>query len=105
MQVREREELETIHLYVVRGDQSPHLYLPIALSILSLVLVITVGVIFPYRPPLVRQTVQVPAIFLPLQTFSASEKVIPTGLQTFSATKAHGILTITNGSVIAQELP
>jgi hypothetical protein len=31
--------------------------------------------------------------------------IVPTGIKTYPATTAHGVLTITNGSVIAQELP
>lgn len=62
-------------------------------------------VFFPYRPPLVRQTIKVPAIFLPLQTFTVSEPVIPTGRQFYPATAATGMLTLSNGSVIGQSLP
>ncbi len=43
--------------------------------------------------------------FLPLQTFSATEPIIPTGVKTYPATTAHGILTLTNGSVITEQLP
>jgi hypothetical protein len=31
--------------------------------------------------------------------------VIPTGVKVYSATTAHGTLTITNGSVISQTIP
>ncbi|MGH2497280.1 MAG: baseplate J/gp47 family protein [Ktedonobacteraceae bacterium] len=99
------EPVETLHLYVVRDDDKPPAILPIALSLLSLVLVLAVGVLFPYRPPLVTQTVSVPTLLLPLQTFTTTAHVIPTGVQTFPARHASGVLTITNGSVIAQHFP
>jgi len=107
MQVRERETLETIHLYVVREDDqhTPSVWLSLIPLVILLCLLAVVGVLYPYHPPLVRETIKVPAILLPLARFTASEKVIPTGVQTYSATKAHGILTITNGSVISQHLP
>ena len=106
MFVQEQEEpIERLHLYVVRDDDQPLSILPIALSLLSLLLVLAVGVAFPYRPLLVRQTLTVPAILLPLQTFSATEIVIPTGVHIFPATRATGTLTITNGSILAQYFP
>ena len=99
------EPVERLYLYVVRDDEQPPSLLPLALSILSLLLVLAVGVLFPYRPPLVRQTLHIPAILLPLQTFSVIVTVTPTGVQTFSATRASGVLTISNGSILAQHLP
>lgn len=106
MFVRDEEQLETIHLYVVRDDEpaspSPA---PIALSLLCLCLVLAVGVLFPYRPPLVRQTIKVPALFLPLLSFTVTQVVIPTGRQFYPATYAMGMLTLSNGSVIGQALP
>src|SRR5690242_9325469 len=89
MIAQEDEQIERFYLYVVRDDeQPPVLLLPIALSVLSLLLVIAVGVLFPYRPPLVRQTITIPAILLPPRTFTAIEQVIPTGIHTFPATRA-----------------
>lgn len=102
---QEEEQIERFHLYVVRDDDPSPSLLPFALSILSLLLVVAVGVFFPYRPFTVRQTLTVPAILLPVRTFRAVEQVIPTGIQTFPATRATGILTLTNGSVLAQRLP
>lgn len=97
------DPVERFYLYVVREDERPPvLFLPIALSILSLFLVLTVGVLFPYRPPLVQHTVSVPAILLPLRTFRSTVAVQPTGIHTFPATRASGVLTITNGSILAQ---
>ena len=105
MFVREEEKTERLYLYVVRDDEQPPSFIPIALSFLSLLLVIAVGVLFPYRPLLVRQTLHVPAIFLPLQTFSVTIPITPTGVQTVPATRATGVLTITNGSILSQHLP
>ncbi len=106
MRIRAREELETIHLYVVReDDHNPHVWLSLIPPIALLCLLLAVGVLYPYHPLLVRQTLKVPAILLPLKTFTTSEKVIPSGVQTFPAMYATGVLTITNGSVIAQHLP
>ncbi len=106
MIAQEEEHIERLYLYVVRDDeQPPVVLLPLALSVLSLLLVIAGGVLFPYRSPLVRHTVTVPAILLPLRTFTATAQVFPTGVQTFPATHATGTLTITNGSILAQHLP
>ena len=52
-----------------------------------------------------HKTLTLPALFLPLQTFTARVLIYPTGVRTYPATKASGILTVTNGSVISQELP
>jgi hypothetical protein len=53
----------------------------------------------------VRAVIRVPAVPLPLQTFSTAVQIVPTGVKTYPATTAHGILTITNGSIISQDLP
>src|SRR5258708_31712650 len=52
-----------------------------------------------------RAVIRVPAVLLPLRTFTAQTPVMPTGVHTYPATTAHGTLTITNGSVISQTLP
>lgn len=105
--VEEQEQMETIHLYVVREEEQPPRppLLPLALSLLLLVTVVVVGVLAPSTQPETRTTIRVPAVLLPLKTFSASVNVIPTGIKTYPATTAHGILTITNGSILAEELP
>src|SRR5579859_1663333 len=100
------EPVERLYLNVVREDERPPvLFLPIALSALSLLLVLAVGVLFPYRPLVVRQTVRVPAFLLPVRTFRSTVAVQPTGIHTFPATRASGVLTITNGSILAQHFP
>lgn len=42
---------------------------------------------------------------LPIRNYKSTVQVIPTGVRTYPALVAHGTLTITNGSVIAQILP
>jgi hypothetical protein len=96
---------ETIHLYVVREEEPRVPIAPIVLSVFVLLLVIVVGVGFPYQPPIERMTQRIPAVFLPLQTFSTSVPITPTGVKTYQATYARGILTVTNGSVVSQDLP
>src|SRR6266699_6198099 len=99
------EKPETIHLYVVREEEPRPSVLPIVASVLLLLCIIAVGTLFPYHQPLEHKTLRVPAIFLPLKSFTASAPIIPTGIKTYPATSAYGILTITNGSVISQTLP
>jgi hypothetical protein len=99
------EKPETIHLYVVReADIQPSPY-PVVLSVLALLVLVVVGVVLPYQQPVTRAVIRVPAVLLPLRTFIASVAVIPTGVKVHPATTAHGVLTITNGSVIAQVIP
>lgn len=104
---RVQEPIETIHLYVVRENEEPPRpsLLPLALSTLLLLAVVAVGVFFPSQQPEIRTTLRLPAVFLPLKTLTASVAIIPTGMKVYPATTARGILTLTNGSVITQELP
>ena len=99
------EPLETIHLYVVREGQARPSLLPIFISLLALSLLIAIGILVPYQQPETRALLRVPAVLLPLRTFSTSVTVMPTGVRTFLATRASGVLTITNGSILAQHLP
>ena len=101
----ENEPVETIHLYVVREGQNCPSLVPVILSVLTLCLVIAVGILTPYQQPEIRTAIRVPAILLPLQTFSTSVTIIPTGEKTYPAIAAHGTLTIYNGSILSQELP
>ena len=98
------EPTETLHIYIVREEVKPSL-LPIFLSVVVLSLLVTVGVLSPNQQPVTRTTLRVPAVLLPVRVFSVSVSVMPTGIKTYPATAAHGILTITNGSVISQTLP
>src|SRR2546425_1232719 len=92
------EPTETLHIYIVREEVKPSL-LPIFLSVVVLSLLVTVGVLSPNQQPVTRTTLRVPAVLLPVRVFSVSVSVMPTGIKTYPATAAHGILTITNGSV------
>jgi hypothetical protein len=98
------EPTEVLHIYVVREAVTPPL-LPIVLSFVALSLVIAIGLITPSQQPEQRASIRVPAVLLPLSTFSAQVQVVPTGIHAYPATTAHGWLTITNGSVASQTLP
>src|SRR5712692_3713497 len=102
------EPVETIHLYVVReGDNRPSVA-PIALVIIAVVtlsLLIAIGVLTPYTQPEQRAFIRVPAVPSFTRTYSAAMTIVPTGIKTYPATVAHGVLTISNGSIIAQTPP
>lgn len=99
------EKPETIHLYVVREEAPKPSILPIVLSALSLIVLLAFCVLTPYQQPVMRTTLRVPAVPLSLKTFTADITIIPTGIKTYPATTAHGVLTITNGSIIGQNIP
>ena len=101
----EDEPIETIHVYVVREEQKRSSLAPVIISFLALSILIAIGVLTPYQQPEIRTAIRVPAVLLPLKTFTTDVTVIPTGSKTFPATTAHGTLTLTNGSVISEELP
>jgi len=104
--VIETEPVETIHLYVVREDEKPKPPLLLLLfCVLAFLGLIETGFLNHTTFPTVRRTIQVPAIFLPLRSFTASAPLIPTGRKTYAATTAHGMVTFTNGSVVTEELP
>ena len=98
------EPVETLHIYVVREEAKPPL-LPIFLSVVALSLLVALCALSPYQQPVTRAVIRVPAVLLPLKTFTARIAIIPTGIKTYTATTAQGVLTITNGSVISQTLP
>jgi hypothetical protein len=105
MQAVDEEPVETIHLYVVReGEKRPSL-IPAILSIFALSFLVAIGVLLPYQQPEIRTTIRVPAVLLPLKTFNTSVAVNATGSKTYPATTARGILILTNGSILSQELP
>ncbi len=99
------EQPETLHIYVVREEAPKPQLFPIVLSALALFVLVVLSVAVPYQQPVTRVTIRVPAILLPFKTFTATTAIVPTGIKTYPATTAHGILTITNGSVIEQTLP
>jgi len=95
---------ETIHLYVVREQAQPSLA-PIILSAVFLASLVALAVSIPYQQPVSRSVIRVPAVPLGVRTFTASVAVIPTGVKTYPATTSHGVLTITNGSILGQSIP
>jgi hypothetical protein len=99
------EQPETIHLYVVREREPKPSIFPIVLSALSLIVLLVFCVLVPYQQPVTRAVIRVPAVPLGVKTFTAQAQVIPTGIKTYPATIAHGVLTITNGSIIGQSIP
>jgi hypothetical protein len=93
-------------VYVVRQEeQRPSSLFPLFCAFLCLLVIVAVTVYSGDHPSLEHQTLRVPALLLPLQTFTTSVKVIPTGVKTYPATHATGTLTITNGSIVSEELP
>jgi hypothetical protein len=99
------EQPETIHVYVVREREPKPSIFPIVLSALSLIVLLVFCVLVPYQQPVTRAVIRVPAVPLGVKTFTAQAQVIPTGIKTYPATIAHGVLTITNGSIIGQSIP
>ena len=96
---------ETIHLYVVREGPARPSFAPIVLSLFTLALLIILGIVAPYTQPVTRVSLRVPAVPLFVRSFSVSVAIVPTGIRSYPATTAHGILTIKNGSVIGQSIP
>ena len=101
----EDEPVETTHLYIVREEAARPSLTPIILSLLGLSLLIVLCVVTPDKQPVTQLALRLPAVPLAVHRFSASVAIIPTGVRTYPATTAHGFLTITNGSVIAQVIP
>lgn len=99
------EPIETLHIYIEREQPPQPSLLPIFLSVVALSLLIAIGVLAPSTQPEQRTSIRVPAVLLPPRTFTVIAPIIPTGVKINPATTAHGILTITNGSVISQTLP
>ncbi len=99
------EPTETLHIYLVREPAPTPSLLPLVLSVFALSLLIAVTVLSAAPQPVTRDEIRVPAVLSAVRTFTATAPVIPTGVRTFPATTAHGVLTITNGSIISQTLP
>ena len=105
MRTVDDEPLETIHLYVMREEAARPSFLPVFLALLALSTLLVLCTLSPSQQPEERLAIRIPAVFLPIQTFSASVPIIPTGIKVYPATTAHGILTIANGSIISETLP
>jgi hypothetical protein len=101
-----QDEMETIHLYVVREQtKKPYTVLPLLCAFLCLLGIAAVTLYSAEHPYYEHERLTVPAKFLPLKVFTAAAPIIPTGVKTYSATTAHGTLTLTNGSVLSEVLP
>jgi len=101
----DNEPTETLHIYVVREEAPKPSLLPIFLSVVALSLLVAFGVLSPTQQPVMRAVIRIPAVPLGIKAFTASAQVIPTGVKTYPATTARGVLTITNGSIIGQVIP
>ena len=97
------EPTEVLHIYVVREAVTPPL-LPIVLSVLALSTFIALSALSPSTQPVARMTLRVPAIPLPIRTFTAQAAIIPTGVKTYPATYAYGSLIIYNGTSLYQPI-
>jgi len=100
------DKIETIHLYVVREQaKQPFTILPIVAALLCIAALIGVTYYSALHPVYEHETLTIPAHGLPPQTFTASALVAPTGVKTYPATYAHGLLMFSNGSVIGLSIP
>jgi hypothetical protein len=99
------EPMETLHIYVVREAAPKPSLFPLVLSGVAFSVLIAIGVLAALQQPVTRDEIRVPAVPLTTKSFTTQIAVIPTGIRTYPATTAHGLLTITNGSVISQTLP
>src|SRR5690348_12235262 len=98
------DEMETIHLCVVREEKKPPFpTLPVVVLVLYMSMITGLLLFLAFHPLLTHTTLTLPAQFLPPQIFSTTQPIIPTGLKTYPATSAQGILTLTNGSVITEQ--
>lgn len=99
------QDIETIHLYVVREQDKRPSPLPIVLSAVTLVALILLCALSPSRQQVERTLIRAPAVFPPIQVFTASAQIQATGIKTYQATSAHGLVTIFNGSILPEEIP
>src|SRR5436305_9379149 len=106
VQAGAQDDIETVHLYVVREHEpKPYTLLPLLCALLCVAGIAAVTLYSAQHPYYEHERLTVPPVALPLQVFTTAAPVIPTGVKTYPATSAHGTLTITNASVIAQTLP
>lgn len=99
------EPVETIHLYYEQDEpEKPRRNLDVGIVLVSLACFVLL-IWWLCSIPQALETVTVPSHFLPLKYFSTKVLIIPTGVKTYPATTAHGVLTITNGSILSGELP
>src|SRR5256714_5933497 len=99
-------EVETVHLYVVREhEKKPYTLLPLLCALVCLLGIAAVTLYSAQHPYYEHERLTVPAVALPPKVFTAQSPIIPTGIKTYPATTARGMLTITNGSVETVQLP
>jgi hypothetical protein len=100
------EPMETIHLYYEQDEEPTPPTGGFDLWIILFCLVCFALLVWRVCSiPPTLETVIVPAHFLPVKYFAVPETIVPTGVKTYPATTAHGIVTITNGSILSGELP
>src|SRR5258708_19817790 len=100
------DEIETIHLYVVREEEKrPYTAFPLFCAFLCLLGIVAVTLYSAQHPYYEHKRLAVPAIFLPLKVFKAEAPITPTGVKMYPAISAAGILTLTNGSLFSKVLP
>ncbi len=99
------EPVETIHLYYEQDEPPrPRANFDVGIALFSLICFgLLVWGICSIPPTL--ETVIVPAHLLPLKRFSATIFILPTGVKTYPATTATGMLTIYNGSFLSESIP
>src|SRR6266702_3443994 len=98
--------VETIHLYVVRGQEKrPYTAFPLFCAFLCLLGIVALTLYSAQHPYYEHERLTVPAQFLPLKVFQAEAPIIPTGVKAYPATYATGTLTLTNGSIVSETLP
>lgn len=121
------DEIETIHVYMVREDDQPELennkppswprfhwpniaptWAKVQQIIMASIAVLMLAgfAIAPMGEPLFTiKTLRIPLIALPLQIFMTSVNITPTGIQQIPAASARGALTVYNGSTLQESLP
>jgi hypothetical protein len=107
MYQREDKPIETIHLYVVpeRDYGESRKTLPRIINRMLCSLFMALLLALPSDQDIGPKTIRVPVAFLPLQTFTTTVAIDPTGKTMIPATRAHGFLTVYNGSILAQQIP
>ncbi len=99
------DPVETIHVYMVREEeQRAPLFLPLFGALLCLAVIVGVTAYSAANPTYEHQTLTLPAHTFS-RMFRTTQPIVATGIKSYPATTAHGSLTITNGSVVSQELP
>src|SRR5437868_6017536 len=75
-------------------EASPSVFPPLFCAFLCIAAIIGVTLYSAIYPTYEHETFTIPAHFLPPQSFSVTAPIIPTGIRTYPATQAHGILTL-----------